>query len=570
MKSSCFSVEFLLTFIDKYVYVFQKLLYLLLTHVLMRAASIPEFPESIYPKNLIGASYMVIGIYARKSVYRDNSDSVQVQIKTGREYAKIIFKGQKLEFRIYDRDEGFSGKNTDRPSFTELMEDIRANRLDVVIVYKLDRISRSVKDFSEMYEVLERHNVTFLSVKESFDTSTPIGRTVMYILAAFAQLERETTSERVTDNMLALGESGRWTGGKLPIGFHSVRKIVDGKEHSFLIADPEMIKTPQMLFELFLSGYTSTKLERYCRDNGIKSREGKYMSSSQICAILSNPVYCKNDTDAYDYFKNAGHKVPEKSHFDGRHGLIAYGRTKQSDKTIKNNSWSIAIGIHSGIISGADFRRVQERFGQNQMFRDNKYEIGILKGIVKCECGSRVDIRTYCKNGNIFSYYYCAQMARKGKGQCNTEYIKVSSVDELFINGLKQLQLNPDGIQLQEDTSPYINIDSLRTEISNVESSIENLTSALMDHMGSSASQYIVKKIEHLDADKKRLEDNLRKAEIINASAASAADTKQIIYNNICTLLENFDKLSYMDKNELVKKTVKCCILGKNGLRIVF
>lgn len=148
---------------------------------------------------------LTIGIYPRKSVYRDNSDSVSVQIQLCKDYAGIIFKDQEVEFKIYDKDEGFSGKNMNRPSFQELMDDVQNNVLDVVMVYKLDRISRNVQEFSAMYDIFQKHNVSFVSVKESFDTTTPMGRTVMYILAAFAQLERENTSERVADNMRALG-----------------------------------------------------------------------------------------------------------------------------------------------------------------------------------------------------------------------------------------------------------------------------------------------------------------------------------------------------------------------------
>ena len=156
---------------------------------------------------------LTIGIYPRKSVYRDNSDSVNVQVQLCKDYAGIIFKDREVDFRVYDKDEGFSGKNMNRPSFQELMDDVRSNALDVVMVYKLDRISRNVQEFSAMYDIFQQHNVSFVSVKESFDTTTPMGRTVMYILAAFAQLERENTSERVTDNMRALGAAGKWTGG---------------------------------------------------------------------------------------------------------------------------------------------------------------------------------------------------------------------------------------------------------------------------------------------------------------------------------------------------------------------
>ena len=208
---------------------------------------------------------MIIGIYPRKSVYRDNSESIKVQIKLCKEYAKIVYKGQQIDFRIYGKDEGFSGKNTNRPSFQELMRDVKSNILNVVMVYRLDRISRNVSEFSEMYDIMHAHNVTFLSVKESFDTSTPIGRTVMYILAAFSQFERESTSERVADNMHSLGASGKWTGGKLPAGMSSIRKTVDGKEHSFLVVNDERIGLVKMLYSMYLEGYTITALERFKR-----------------------------------------------------------------------------------------------------------------------------------------------------------------------------------------------------------------------------------------------------------------------------------------------------------------
>lgn len=224
---------------------------------------------------------MVIAIYPRKSVYRDNSDSVQVQVQMCKEYAGIIYKDKETQFRIYDKDEGFSGKNMNRPSFKDLMQDVKNNEIDVVMVYKLDRISRNVQEFSAMYEVFQQHNVSFVSVKESFDTTTPMGRTVMYILAAFAQLERENTSERVADNMQALGVSGKWTGGKLPTGFTSVRRQIGAKEHSFLMVDKNTIGLVKTLYGLILGGFSITKTERYCRDNGIRSQSGKFLNAQR-------------------------------------------------------------------------------------------------------------------------------------------------------------------------------------------------------------------------------------------------------------------------------------------------
>lgn len=391
----------------------------------------------------------------------------------------------------------------------------------------------------------------------------------MYILAAFAQLERENTSERVADSMMALGAAGKWTGGKLPPGMTSIRKIVGDKEHSFLIVDNERIGVVKTIFELYLSGKTITGIERCFRDNGIRTESGKFFGTNQIYNILSNPVYCSNAPEAYYYFKEKGYRLPEKEQFDGTRGLIGYGKTKQTNKQVKTDNWAIAVGIHKPVIPASDWIKCQERFGENKMYRSNKYEVGILKGILCCECGSRIDIRTYCKNGHLFSYYYCAKMARQGKSACDTGYIKVDAIDCLFIQKLREIKLNPASIVLKAE-SGYVNTDKLHTDLKRITDGIHNLTNALMENSGSSASSYIIAQIEKLDKEKQVLERKLNTAEKNNRDAATAAETKESIYRNICLLLDNFDAMTYTEKNELLKNTVTSCILEENGLRIIF
>lgn len=516
----------------------------------------------------------VVGIYPRKSVYQDNSDSVSVQIQLCKDYADIVFKDKDVEFRIYDKDEGFSGKNMNRPSFRQLMEDVKNDVLDAVIVYKLDRISRNVQEFSSMYEIFQQHDVSFISVKESFDTSTPMGRTVMYILAAFAQLERENTSERVTDNMLALGASGKWTGGKLPTGMTSIRRKVDGKEHSYLMVDPDTIWLVKMLYSFMLQGYPITRIERYCRDNAIRSQSGKFLNTSQIYNIITNPVYCQNSMEAYYYFQERECSLPDSALFDGKKGLIGYGRTKtgkNSQPRQLTSKWTIGVGIHDFVIPAHDWISVQQRLGINKMVRTAKYEAGILKGVIRCRCGARVDVRTYVKNGIQFSYYYCVDMFRKGRAVCNSDYVKVSHVDDAFLKQLKTIRLNPNSLNLRADTSENFNdIPALKSEIHRLEQSISNLTTALMQAMESSASAYIIRQIDELDAQKKKLENNLRKAELSKTAAKSLEETKAEIYGNICYLLDNFESIEYKGKNELIRKTVKKCILDGKNLRIIF
>ena len=149
---------------------------------------------------------MNIAIYSRKSRFSASGDSIENQVQLCKEYA-ARYDYKDANFIIYE-DEGFSGKNTNRPKFTELINDIKNKKIDVLMCYRLDRISRNVSDFSSTLELLEANAVSFISIKEQFDTSTPMGRAMIYIASVFAQLERETIAERVRDNMIELAKNG--------------------------------------------------------------------------------------------------------------------------------------------------------------------------------------------------------------------------------------------------------------------------------------------------------------------------------------------------------------------------
>ena len=156
-------------------------------------------------------------LYGRQSLDVKDSLSVPMQIKKARAECG---EGEVCKQYV---DKGFSGKNTKRPGFLQLMQDIEDDLIGRVIVYKLDRFSRSILDFAEAWAVMERHQVEFLSVNEKFDTSTPMGKAMLFILMIFAQMERETISERVTDNYYERAKFGGWLGGPAPFGMELYR-----------------------------------------------------------------------------------------------------------------------------------------------------------------------------------------------------------------------------------------------------------------------------------------------------------------------------------------------------------
>jgi site-specific DNA recombinase len=221
---------------------------------------------------------MKAAIYSRKSKYTGKGESVENQIQLCREYAVKYLNISESDLLIYE-DEGFSGRNTKRPQFTKMMNDARLKKFDVLICYRLDRISRNVSDFSQLIKDLKKYGVDFISIREQFDTTTPMGRAMMYIASVFSQLERETIAERIKDNMTQLARTGRWLGGRLPTGFESEIVITcdsNGKERKMfkLSPVPEEISLIKLIYQKYTDFKSITKVEKYLAENKIATKNG--------------------------------------------------------------------------------------------------------------------------------------------------------------------------------------------------------------------------------------------------------------------------------------------------------
>ena len=198
-------------------------------------------------------------IYARQSVDKKDSISIESQI----EFCKYELKGGNCKEYT---DKGYSGKNTDRPKFQELVRDIKRGLIAKVVVYKLDRISRSILDFANMMELFQQYNVEFVSSTEKFDTSTPMGRAMLNICIVFAQLERETIQKRVTDAYYSRSQRGFKMGGKAPYGFHTEPIKMDGINTKKLVVNPDEAANIRLMFEMYAQPTTSYgDITRYFR-----------------------------------------------------------------------------------------------------------------------------------------------------------------------------------------------------------------------------------------------------------------------------------------------------------------
>ena len=324
---------------------------------------------------------MNIAIYSRKSCVSDKGESTKNQIDMCKQYiySRICPKG-KCNLIVY-KDEGFSAKNTDRPEFRKMIADSETGLFSHIVCYKLDRISRNVGDFSKLIEKFNRLNVSFVCIKEQFDTSVPMGRAMMYMASVFAQLERETIAERVKDNMLMLSKSGRWLGGTAPLGFESYKLFNDEtQKHEFhLKTNDSEIKVVEEVYSKFLETHSLSKTKKYLDKIGLKSKFGNQFSIPAIKKILSNPTYCTADIVAWKHFEKLGCEICFKpTECTPELGLMAYNKRNYcKNRGAKNpeSDWIISIGNHIGIIDSKNWVRANNILLNNNHHNSKNYKI---------------------------------------------------------------------------------------------------------------------------------------------------------------------------------------------------
>ena len=275
-------------------------------------------------------------IYARQSVDRKDSISIESQI----DFCKYELKGGSC--RVF-KDNGYSGKNTDRPEFQKLLGEIRKGKVRRVIVYKLDRISRSILDFATMMELFQEYDVEFVSSTEKFDTSTPMGRAMLNICIVFAQLERETIQKRVTDAYYSRCLKGFHMSGQAPYGYQLEPTVVEGIRTKKMVADPVAADHVRLMFEMYAEPETSFgNITRYFEEHDIKIY-GKSMFRTFLSQLLRNPVYAQADLELYEFFKSQGAAiVNDASDFAGTNGCYANKKIEELDTRRQTISKAIA------------------------------------------------------------------------------------------------------------------------------------------------------------------------------------------------------------------------------------
>lgn len=225
-------------------------------------------------------------IYTRKSS-EEGLDMEFNSLDAQREACEAYIASQRSEGWVATRerydDGGFSGGTLERPGLKQLLADIDDGLIDVVVVYKIDRLSRSLMDFSKLVEIFDRNGVTFVSVTQSFNTTTSMGRLTLNILLSFAQFEREVIGERIRDKVAASRKRGIWMGGYVPLGY-------DVQDRKLLVNDDEAASV-RRIFERFVELGSATVLARELRRDGFRNKQGTLIDKGYLYRLLNNRVY---------------------------------------------------------------------------------------------------------------------------------------------------------------------------------------------------------------------------------------------------------------------------------------
>ncbi len=523
---------------------------------------------------------MKFAIYSRKSKFTGRGESVENQIDACRTHIMNKYRDAKESDIFIYEDEGYSGKNTNRPQFQQMMAEEEREPFDLIVVYRLDRISRNMADFDRLMETLTNKGTSFYSTNEGFDTDTISGKLMMTISAAFAQFERQIIAERVRDNVYKLAKTGRWLGGTPPLGFHAEKvEFVDdsGEERRCckLTENEEEIEIVRLIYAKYLETHSITKVETFMLNGGYKTRMDANFHVSTLRYILTNPTYCTADKDSLKFFRSKDCDIADiDEKCNGERGFIGYKKTftKKDDRRESANmsEWTIALGKHKGIISSADWIEVQNIIEGNSEkklgFRQSHNSVALLSGVLRCKCGSYMRPKYYKENkdGEKPFSYMCELKETSKRQQCDCQNVNGRVVDKMVCDALLDYE-NDSGVfakyvgEIAEIGSKNENIANLiknqTATIAKKKKTISGLLRMAADDDNLTA-EYVRDEIAQLHKEIGEAENEIKRLERLKKSGETLSEAVNNTEEMLKAFKTGFDKMSVENKRAFIRKCV--------------
>lgn len=349
-------------------------------------------------------------IYTRKST-EERLDLEYNSLDAQRDSAEAYIASQQHDGWVaieerYD-DGGFSGATTERPALSRLLEDIKGGKIDCVVVYKVDRLSRSLLDFARVIGIFDSHGVTFVSVTQQFNTGTPMGRLILNVLLSFAQFERELIAERIRDKIAAQRRRGKWTGGRPVLGYDVDRSGPSPR----LVVNADEAARVRRIFTLYLELGTLLPVVKELAKRGWSNkswttkrgeqRGGRSFDKSSVYDLLTNPIYT--------------------------------GKLKHKTETFD--------GEHEAIVETAVFNKVQTQLKQHGKGRGNfliNKHGALLKGLLHCQACNRAMVHTFTGKGTKrYRYYTCMRAIKRGYHDCPSRSLPAAEIERVVVDQIR-------------------------------------------------------------------------------------------------------------------------------------
>jgi site-specific DNA recombinase len=396
----------------------------------------------------------------RCAIYTRNSTEEGLELDYNsldaqRDAAEAYIKSQKHEGWVclperYD-DGGYTGGNLDRPAAQRLLADVEDGKINCIVVYKVDRLSRSLLDFAKIIQILDKHNVSFVSVTQQFNTTTSMGRLTLNILLSFAQFEREIISERTRDKIAGARRKGKWTGGRPVLGYDVQREVGGSK----LVVNPVEAQKVRKIFEKYLETASLMATLNWLDDKQWTNRpqrnkdgtlkKPRPFAKSTLLRVLTNVLYIG--------------QVPHKENvYQGEHqAIIDEGLFSQVQSLLKMNS-------HSG--------------GPHR----NKYN-AMLKGLVRCKhCGCAMGHHYVVNNKKRYRYYVCTNAQKRGWDKCVSPSLPAMELEEFVVGQIRALR--KDNLFLSEilekaQSKLHVDIENYQVSLKKAETEVKQMVRSL-------------------------------------------------------------------------------------------
>lgn len=444
---------------------------------------------------------MRVGKYRRVSTDMQREEGISLHTQDERLNSFVHSQGWTV---VEDySDEGFSAKDMNRPALQKLISDMQQKKIDVLLVYRLDRLVRSVSDLHELLKIMDQNDVKFRSCTEVFDTTNATGRLFITIIATLAQWERETIAERVYDNLLERSELGLRNGGPAPYGY-------EYNEKKELVQVPDEVKWVELIFSKYKTT-GSQNIAKILNKRGSRTKKGELWSDFSVRYILRNPIYAG--------YVRWNRRSFAKKRFTG----------KDIIKKFKQDNFH-------PIITKREWDEIQELLKQRSQvaFRSDNYYP--FSGIAKCsKCGqSYTGAFKHRKKGGVFRFYKCA--GRFKLGICNAPVIAEESIEKAL---LECLELPEFDLEYQDEKK--IDKEQLEKEITLIEGRINRLKELYIDG----------------DIDKKKYKDSLDKMHEEKAIIFSVleAEEEEVSKEELSLFIKNL-KTTWYDLSYETKKTM--------------